>query len=702
MVGQLFKNNPVLKFIFPLIWGIILSWLYSISLLYSLSLFIISLLGVAVGLHPRAPRLLFGVAVSSLMFALGGVVERLDADKMSSCWSGTKGRFEAQLHEMPYTERGTTKVLADVRRIGRDTLQNARREGLVEITFAGSVDVEGLRAGDRIFFEAKVGQPRNAGNPAEFDIEHYMYVKGVTGTVFLPVDGWRPMDAGRLTLSMRAMRLRDYILDIYRSLGFEKERLAVLAALTVGERRGLSRDLRDTYSTVGASHILALSGLHLGILYMILSLLLPARGVGARVVVRELLVLLLLWAFAFVGGLSPSVIRAAILFSIMSLGRLLQRDTSSLNSLALAALLMLVVAPRLLFDVSFQLSFSAVAAILLFVPSMRRFLRADKGSVLYRYIVDIIVVSVAAQIGTLPFIWHYFGTFPLYFMLTNFVAVPAAFVVMLLAVVLLLSFPVSAVQQCVAFVLNVVIGWMNDFFAWGASLPYAAIELPFLGALGVVAFSVFMLFLLFARGRWQWLVRGVACVAMGLLLFVAFPRGEWQSHIIFYNSRSFPAAQLIKSRENSYLLTAYPRTEVEPRYIAEDYWRRQRMARPIIVPDAYYKDFFADGLFVDAGLVQFAGRRIMLLADEHWTGRENVIPVDCIWLCRGFLGDIKELLQLFPSRYVVMDATLYASSRKRIARECRKAGVRCIDLSQSGAVKMLCEKTGVRFVRVEE
>ena len=353
--------------------GIALSWLYSIPLLYSLSLFIVALAAVVAGLHRRAPRLLFGVAVSCLMLALGGVVERLDADKMEARWSATKGRFEAQLCESPFTERGTTRVIAEARRIGRDSVPDARREGTVEVTFAGSVALEELRAGDRIFFEAEVLPPKNSGNPCEFDTEHYMYVKGVTGTVYLPVDGWRRMGEGELTLSMRAMRLRDAILDVYRRLGFEGERLAVLAALTVGEKRALRRDLRDTYSTAGASHILALSGLHLGILYMILSLLLPLRGVGVRVFVREALLLALLWAFAFVGGLSPSVVRAAILFSIMSLGRLLQRDTSSLNSLALAALLMLVVQPRLLFDVSFQLSYSAVAAILLLAPQLALF-----------------------------------------------------------------------------------------------------------------------------------------------------------------------------------------------------------------------------------------------------------------------------------------------------------------------------------------
>ena len=293
-----------------------------------------------IGLHSKAPRLLFGVAVSLSMLAVGSAVERLDAEKMSPRWSGAKGRFEAQLCEEVYGERGTVRLLAQAERIGRDSIPGARRKGLIEIAFANSADVEKLSVGDRIFFEAKVEQPRNAGNPAEFDVEHYMYVQGVTGQVYLPVDGWRRLGKGSLTLSMRALKLRDAILAVYDSLHFGRDELAVLSALTVGEKRGLSRDLRDAYSVVGASHILALSGLHLGILYMILTLLLPVRAVGASRFIRELSVLLVLWTFAFVAGLSPSVVRAAILFSLMSFGRLMRRDTTSMNSLAFAALLM--------------------------------------------------------------------------------------------------------------------------------------------------------------------------------------------------------------------------------------------------------------------------------------------------------------------------------------------------------------------------
>lgn len=700
---HLVKVNPLLKLLFPLILGIVLSWLYGISLLCSLSLFVFSLCMLFIGLHSKAPRLLFGVAVSLSMLAVGCAVERLDAEKMSPRWSGAKGRFEAQLCEEVYGERGTVRLLAQAERIGRDSIPGARRKGLIEIAFANSADVEKLSVGDRIFFEAKVEQPRNAGNPAEFDVEHYMYVQGVTGQVYLPVDGWRRLGEGSLTLSMRALKLRDAILAVYDSLHFGRDELAVLSALTVGEKRGLSRDLRDAYSVVGASHILALSGLHLGILYMILTLMLPVRAVGASRFIRELSVLLVLWTFAFVAGLSPSVVRAAILFSLMSFGRLMRRDTSSMNSLAFAALLMLVVSPRLLFDISFQLSFSAVAAILLLNGPLCKMLRVDGHSNrVYDYIVQIITVSLAAQIGTLPFIWHYFGTFPLYFLLTNFVAVPLAFVIMLLAVIMLALTPLPFVQEYVAQLLNSIIGWMNGFFSWVAQLPGASFKLPYLDAVEAALLGLFILVLLFAWGKRKWLIRAGALVSILLLVLNVLPRGEWPSQIVFYNSRGFSAAQLFVNREKSYLLTSYPSWEVETRYIVGPFCERERLLPPVIIENGYYKPYNDEYVNVKNGLVTFAGRRIALIADEHWGEQAAIVPVDCIWLCRGFLGSIEELLTVYPSRYVILDATLYQSSRERVKRECRKAGVRYIDLLQQGAVKMLCEKTGVRLVSVDD
>lgn len=694
---RFFKNNPLLWFLFPLMAGIAVSYHLSFCLSYTLPILFVSLAVVIAGVSGRLPRSLFGVSMMMTMFALGAVVERLDNNSSMPRWSGEKGCFEAVIKEVPHVGGTTTKVEAYVSRMGLDSVRGARREGKLYIYFANSVDVERLQIGERIFFEAVVDNPRNAGNPAEFDMEHHTYVNGVTGMVYLPVGGWRSLGFSKLTLSMRASELRERLVRYYGLLGFEGDALSVLSALTVGEKRDLSQGVRDIYSDAGASHLLALSGLHLGIIYMIVSAFFPVRAGRRRtMLLRESVVLLLLWAFVFIAGFSPSVVRAAILFSLMALARCLQRDNTSVNTLAFAALLMLLFSPRLLFDVSFQLSFSAVFAILMLDAPLRRITRVGEYGGIYGSLMGMFTMSFAAQIGVLPFVWYYFGTFPLYFFVTNLFAVPAAFCLLLLAILMLLLTPIPFLQQYVVLALNMLLCAMNDALRFVASLPGASLELPYIdmaGAFAVALFIVLLLYSIFANSKKIFFATSVLLLLMVGVRFSRMFRDDG-SYVMFYNSRGCPAAQFVVSHRESYLLSSYPEWEIDLSYIAEPYWRREGMSRPHLLSGNG-----VDGVVtLSDGLVRFQGRTIMMIADDCWLQRDVLQPVDCIYLCRGFLGDIKSLLSKYPSRYIVMDATLYKGSRRRIARECAESGVRCIDLSTVGAVKFLCNKTGVRFI----
>jgi hypothetical protein len=139
-----------------------------------------------------------------------------------------------------------------------------------------------------------------------------------------------------------------------------------------------------------------------------------------------------------------------------------------------------------------------------------------------------------------------------------------------------------------------------------------------------------MVILLFAAGKRRWLFRSVAVVSIFLLVLCALPRGEWPSQIVFYNSRGFSAAQLFVSREKSYLLTSYPSWEVEPKYIAEAYWERECLSPPAIIDNGYYESYNDECVNIKNGLVLFAGRRIALVADEHWGEQSVITPVDCL------------------------------------------------------------------------
>ena len=651
-------------------------------------LLLFSLLVCVAALFFERMALLFGGAAMVAMFAIGAVVQRVDDKTMVPQWEETNGEYSAVFLETPHMGDRTTKALVHLRREDCDSL-NGRREGTAYIYFANCVDAENLSIGGRVRFAAKVHNPKNAGNPAEFDYKHFLYVKGVTATFYLPVGAWEMDGAEELTLRMRALALRERILKLYGRTGFDSDAKAVLSALTVGDKSELTGEIKDTFSSVGASHILALSGLHLGIFYLIFSFLLPAwRTHRGYTLLREAVIVGALWLFAFVAGLSPSIVRAAILFTLFSVARCARRDNSSVNALAFAAIAMLLFSPRSLFDVSFQLSFSAVFAILMFFPYIRRMLAADSFGKCYRYIADTVSLSVAAQIGTLPVIWYSFGSFPTYFILTNLVVVPLAFVIMSLSVALWLSSPVSALCAAVAWMLGIAVDMLNGWVGLVESLPAASVELPYIDVCSAWALAVLIVFLAIyaARKRVVFLLAAlmlaVAVVAWGWYLRSDEPGGS----IMFFNSSKFPALLMTASRDNSYMLSTENESEVEKEYIVDPYLRRESMETPLWVNS----DYSDDNVSYVEGMAEFCGRRIMLLSGKDWMESKQDCLVDILFLCKGFKGSMDSLLAMHPAKYVVMDAGLHFMTRRRVERECAALGIVCIDVSETGAVAFDC------------
>lgn len=681
------KNYPLLKLALPMIGGIVIGWLCNVDLLHTATLFALSLLAVAAGFSSRLPAWLFGVGATGAMLAIGLFVITCDKAVETPRWSGRKVACEAQLLEVPYMGGVATRALAYV--VADDgSVAGERSEGRVNIYFANSVEAEALRVGEKVRFEAVIENPRNAGNPAEFDVERYMRLKGVSGSVFLPVGGWQSVGMGNVSLQMRALALRDDIVKMYERQGFEGNALSLLAAFSVGEKRGFSQELKEVYSDAGVSHLLALSGLHLGLFYMVVVTLLGFAG-GSRkwYIARELLALLLLWVFAFVAGLTPSIVRAAVLFSLVSVGRCLRRDSSSLNSLAFAAMVMLLFSPRLLFDISFQLSFSAVLAIILLTPWINELLGCNKRGRLYRSAVSLLAVSFSAQVGVLPFVWYYFGTFPLYFLFANLLLVPLATVLMTLVVWLWVTVPVPLVRQCIAWLLSWLLAFMNGVVEFVASLPAASVMLPQVGVAGA-CFTAFMLvasFYCVMRRRYLFaaLISMAAVVAVVLNIFTD-KGADYSDSVLLFNNNKSGAALVLPQGGEGYVVSSVPKFDSDADRVLVPF-----MERESITSVRWLESPYADScVSYSDGLLSFAGVRMQLLADDCWLSDSLQHPVDVLWLCRGFLGPVERLLEVYPASCIVLDGSLYAGSRRRLLRECGAAGVGCIDISQLGAVKL--------------
>lgn len=264
------------------------------------------------------------------------------------------------------------------------------------------------------------------------------------------------------------LRQRAKLLERLKEEGVEGDAYAVVAAMALGDKSALTKELRNVYSVTGASHVLALSGLHLGIIYTLISFLIVGRRWQT---VSQLFCILSIWAFVFLVGMSVSVVRSAIMLTVYALLSLGHRDKMSVNTLAFAALVMLLVSPRSLFDIGFQMSFVAVLSILLWLPVFmgvfsERFLMEHRW---VKWCWGMVAVSVAAQTGVAPLIAYYFGRFSSYFLLTNFIVIPAATLILYLSLVVLLI-------PRLAYLLIYIVTKLNAVLAYITTIPGASID----------------------------------------------------------------------------------------------------------------------------------------------------------------------------------------------------------------------------------
>ena len=330
-----------------------------------------------------------------------------------------------------------------------------------------------LKIGDGLKILSRI-RPNSEWRKGTFDYKRYLEIHGFTGQTFVSSWKWQKAQVSLLNLS-RLERTQLYFLKLRSQLlqrlgSQESEAYAVVAAMTLGDKSTLTQELRDIYAITGASHILALSGLHLSIIFMLLTLLFS----GSRFFsfsLSHLFTLTSIWAFAFLVGMPVSVIRSATMLTVYSLLSLGHRDKMSVNTLAFTALLVLIVNPLSLFDIGFQMSYLSVFAILLIVPLSERlfpvgFLMTHRA---IKYLWGMLAVSCAAQIGVAPLVAYYFGRLPVYFLLTNFIVIPAAIFILWLS-------PVVFLFPSLAYLLLYIVAALNTLLATIASIPGASID----------------------------------------------------------------------------------------------------------------------------------------------------------------------------------------------------------------------------------
>lgn len=414
--------------------------------------------------------ILIGVAFFGIGMTVVTIQEKATECQLPSGYVGYEGVVTS---EPTATKRG---VRADVSLTGKHLTGKSVR------LWISCEEGQKPKVGDGIAFTTLLRKPKNT-RKSSFDYLRYLRARGIVGVGSVREGDWKRanVDVKALPVTTRsqltALRLRHRLIERYGELGLAGDALAVTSAMTLGEKSGLTPELRKVYSSTGTSHILALSGMHLGIVHaLILMFTLSSRRLTKAW--STLLVTGSVWFFVWLVGMPASVVRAATMLTLFSILRLSQRDALSINVLVCAGMGMLLVNPLSLYDIGLQLSFVSVAAIVMFAGPIgslidREFLMRHP---ILRYFWQLAVMSTVAQAATMPLCIYYFETTSLCFLLANFIVIPSATIILYAGVAVFAFWPLPALSALAASVAGVTAAALNTSLRWLAAIPGSAVE----------------------------------------------------------------------------------------------------------------------------------------------------------------------------------------------------------------------------------
>lgn len=340
--------------------------------------------------------------------------------------------------------------------------------------------------GDTLQVSARL---KRGGKLGEFDYGRYLRLNGIVGTAYVPRQRWRLYhQAEAVPWQLRPVVWQHRLYEHYQDCGITGSELATMSALTLGYKEDLDANLRQQFQRAGASHVLAVSGLHTGILYTVLLFLLTGFGLFPPLYdsrnhqrILSFCIVLLLAVYAALTGFTPSVVRSVLMVALVEWCRVWHRQPVSMNLLLVAACMILLFRPQDLYSVSFQLSFAAVAGILLLEPSLvLLFPRHTKDKPYIRplvsYAVPLLTVSLAAWLYTLPICLYYFGQTSNLFFLTNLIVILMASVLMIGAVGLWTVGWIPPIGKLIAYPVKWAAWLMNQSTGYIEHLPYAVSE----------------------------------------------------------------------------------------------------------------------------------------------------------------------------------------------------------------------------------
>lgn len=692
------KKSPFLRLLLPLMVGIILQWYMQLPVSFCWYVLTVSfILFVLFFFIPAFKRfrlsLLSGIFASLIFVSFGALLTWHKDIRHNTEWFGgiyqPKEGLVVTLDEPLVEKNKSFKANATVNFLIEGD-QKIPVKGKIILYFKKDSNsrqndslLQHLNYGSQIIFNKSLQEIKNSGNPGGFDYKRYALFQEITHQVFLKPGEFETLESkNKQGLNTFLFSVREKVIGIIRNFIPGKKEQGLAEALLIGYKDDLDQNLVQSYTNTGVVHIIAISGMHLALVYWLLALLFkPLRQKKQTRWLRPVLIITGLWFFSLLAGAQASVIRSAVMFTCIVLGESLAKKTSIYNTLAASAFILLCYNPYWLWDVGFQLSYAAVLSIVIFMrPIYNWFYFRNK---ILDFLWKLNAVSIAAQILTVPLSIFHFHQFPNYFLLTNFIAVPLSSVIVLGEIFLCAVFLIPFAAELVGKLLFWLIWIMNSYIERIESLPYSLWD-----GLQINIVQTIFLYAI-AAGTGYWLLEKsksglkIAIVALLGFMFIrsySLIETNLQQKIIVYNVPQRQAIDIIQGNDYSFHGDS---DLLHDAFLRNFHLKPSRILYRVPVASELNN---IDG---ENNYFTFGAGKIMLINKSvSFYRSENKQPVDLMVISKNPRINIAALANSFGIKQMVFDGSVPAWKINSWKKDCDSLHIPVHNVNEKGAFVM--------------
>lgn len=573
--------------------------------------------------------------------------------------------FVVTINDIPVEKEKFIKCRLNVNEVRTDS-NYIKTKGNIIAYFKRTDRDTKLQPGTTLLVKTKLLEVGPPQNPYEFDYKNYLYNKQIYHTAFIDVNAFEILDVP-LQLNpiwYKGLLIKQNILKALKSSALTPTAYGICAALLTGYDDEIDKQVVESFSHSGTLHVLSVSGLHTGLIYLVLSFLFDLVDRKRKYKIFKFsLITVLLWGFALITGFSAPILRAVIMFNLLGIGRIFFRSDHrvQINILLTSAFILLCYDPYFIKDVGFLLSYFALFGLIYFQPKLSQ--HHQPKNYLSKELWKGITASFAATISTLPLTLFYFKQFPLWFFICNIIVVPASFVILLLAFLIVLK------VGFVAIIINNLVSWLVTFITFFNSAKFGFIDSIDFSFYDALFLSFFIIVITLAIHN-----RSYRSLVFCLMILI-----WWQASalVLSYNSKTKDLLAVYQINKNSTVLVKNKMNST-----LNDLDSVQFMFH--IKP--HLTSFNNTGLTINEfNYVEKSNVKVLVLnKKDHWP-QTDLSKINLLVLANNFKLTTNDLESLTGLKTLVADASNTNYSIKKVEELCRKFGIKLIKTKQQGA-----------------